>query len=87
MYYVYILKNTANKLYVGITTSPEKRVTTHNTRQGACFTKQIPTFSLVFLEKYKDMSSARKREIQIKEWRREKKEFLIQKYTQGFQTN
>jgi len=86
MYSVYMIKNSANRLYVGTSENPEERVRYHNSKQGAKFTKYIPNFKIVFLEQYTTMTEARKREIQIKKWRREKKEFLIERYEKGLPT-
>lgn len=86
MYYVYMIQNSANKLYVGVTKNLEKRLCYHNTNQGAQFTKSRSKFSVVFYESYKTLAEARKREIQIKKWRRDKKEVLIQKFQKGLST-
>lgn len=86
MYYVYMNKNADNKLYVGVTQNPEKRLYYHNINQGAKFTKNKSDFKTVFLEEYNTLTEARKREIQIKKWRREKKELLIEKYSLGLST-
>jgi len=75
-----MIKNSSNKLYTGVTENPKKRLATHNSLRGAKFTKYTPNFKIVFLEKYKNLQQARKREIQIKKWRREKKEILIERY-------
>lgn len=80
MHFVYMIKNSIGNLYVGITEDPQKRLDTHNNHQGARFTKHISNFKIVFLEEYPDLASTRKREIQIKKWRREKKEMLIKLY-------
>lgn len=81
-----MIKNSADKLYIGITGNPQKRLATHNTCRGAKFTKYIPDYKIVFLEEYKNLVKARQREIQIKKWRREKKEMLIDKYRKGLPT-
>lgn len=81
-----MIKNSSNKLYVGITTNPDDRVTYHNQRRGARFTKYIPDFQIVFLEQYGTLAQARKREIQIKKWRRDKKDVLIERYARGSPT-
>lgn len=86
MYFVYIIKNSVDQLYVGITEDPEIRTHTHNSKQGARFTKQTPDFKIVFLEKYETLADARRREVQLKKWRREKKERLIQWYQKGLDT-
>jgi putative endonuclease len=80
MYFVYMLKNSANKLYIGVTDNPERRLSEHNSERGAQFTSHIPTYNIVFLEIYSTLTEARKREIQIKKWRRDKKEALIELY-------
>ncbi|MFA6273301.1 MAG: GIY-YIG nuclease family protein [Candidatus Paceibacterota bacterium] len=95
MYFVYMIKNSVNKLYVGITKNPGERLQYHNSKMGASFTKYastslstgIPDFKIVFLENYQNMAEARRREIQIKKWRREKKEMLIERHEKGLSTN
>jgi putative endonuclease len=81
-----MIKNSADKLYIGVTMDPDKRVNYHNQKRGASFTKYITDFKIVFLENYKDLAVARQREIQLKKWSRVKKEFLIEKYEQGLET-
>ncbi len=86
MYFVYMIKNSVNKLYVGISENPTERVNYHNSKRGAKFTKHLPDFVNVFLEQYDTLADARKREIQIKKWSRKKKEFLIDKYNNNLET-
>ncbi|HUO56113.1 MAG TPA: GIY-YIG nuclease family protein [Candidatus Paceibacterota bacterium] len=89
MYWVYMIKNDFNDLYVGITDNPEQRLKYHNEKRGALFTKRARSqdgrgiFHIVFLEQHPSLAAARQREIQIKKWRREKKENLIDRYTSG----
>ena len=86
MYFVYMIKNDFGKLYVGITENTTERLYYHNTKQGAQFTKGKAKFKIVFQEPHKTLPEARKREVQIKKWRRSKKEFLIQRFREGFPT-
>ncbi|MDP3731290.1 MAG: GIY-YIG nuclease family protein [bacterium] len=86
MYYVYIIKNGYSKLYIGITENLQNRLYHHNTGQGAQFTKSKSEFQIVFSEEYKTLAEARKREIQIKKWRRDKKEMLIKRFKNGILT-
>ena len=72
-----MIKNSIGKLYVGITENPVDRISYHNQKRGAKFTKYVPDFNIVFLEQYRTLAEARKREIQIKKWRRERKKFLL----------
>ncbi|MEK7554863.1 MAG: GIY-YIG nuclease family protein [Patescibacteria group bacterium] len=86
MYYVYMIKDSRENLYVGITENLGNRLYYHNTKQGAKFTKSKTEFRLVFSEEYKTLADARKREIQLKKWRRDKKELLITRYNTGLPT-
>ena len=86
MYFVYMIKNSYDNLYIGTTDNPKRRLAEHNSKRGSNFTKVRDEFHTVFLETYKTMSEARKREIQIKKWRREKKEKLIELYKNGVDT-
>lgn len=86
MFFVYMIKNQYGDLYIGMTDNPGRRLGEHNSKRGALFTKRESGFCLVFLEPYGTFVEARRREIQIKKWRREKKERLIELYTKGFDT-
>ncbi|MDP2585709.1 MAG: GIY-YIG nuclease family protein [Candidatus Levybacteria bacterium] len=77
MVYLYILKNPKNHLYIGTTFNLQKRLNRHNHGDGAEFTKRNKTFELAYKEEFSTLLEARKREKQIKGWRREKKENLI----------
>ena len=86
MYSVYMIKNADNKLYIGISENPLERKKYHNENRGAFFTKDQKIFNIVFLEEYNTLPEARKREIQLKKWRRDKKETLIDRYKKGLST-
>lgn len=77
MFKLYILRGPKNHLYIGVTTNISKRISRHKTGDGAEFTKRNRTFELVYSENFKTSLKARRRELQIKGWRREKKENLI----------
>ena len=81
-----MIKNRYGDLYIGITDNPERRLKYHNENRGALYTKRESKFEIVFFEKYSYLAEARKREVQIKKWRRDKKEILIQKYKTGLET-
>ena len=82
MYFVYMIRNAYNNLYIGISCRPELRLKEHNSRQGSIFTKS-GDYKIVFKEECETLSEARKREIQIKKWSRKKKDDLIKIYEQG----
>jgi putative endonuclease len=86
MYNVYIIKNNRNRLYIGVTDNLKHRLQDHNTGKGAAFTKNKASFRYVFIEDHDTLKEARQREIQIKKWRRDKKEMLIRKYNLGQKT-
>lgn len=85
MWFLYMIQNKCNKLYIGISQNPVQRLQHHNKRHGSTFTR-FGEFEIIFLEKHENISSARKREIQIKKWSRNKKNFLINLYQQGKET-
>jgi putative endonuclease len=77
MYFVYILRTSANTLYIGVTESLDQRISTHNSGKGAEWIKAHRGARLVYCESHATLGSARKREIQLKKWSRAKKEALI----------
>ncbi|MES2315626.1 MAG: GIY-YIG nuclease family protein [Patescibacteria group bacterium] len=81
-----MIKNDFGKLYIGITENLKNRLIYHNSKMGAEFTKGRANFRLVFSEEYKTLAEARKREVQIKKWRRDKKEKLIDLYRKHIST-
>ncbi|MFA6601889.1 MAG: GIY-YIG nuclease family protein [Candidatus Paceibacterota bacterium] len=85
MSFVYMIHDQNNRLYVGVSDNPERRLRDHNRKAGATFTHE-GGFRIVFLEKYNTLKDARSREVQIKKWRREKKETLISRYVEGLET-
>ena len=77
-YYVYILCNTKKTvLYVGVTNNLGRRVYEHTIGIHEGFTKKYKTCTLIYAEKYNDVTTAITREKQIKRWSRVKKEALI----------
>jgi len=77
MYFVYILRTLDNSLYVGVTENVDERIATHNGGKGAEWTRAHCGARLVYSESHITLSSARKRELQLKKWSRAKKEALI----------
>jgi len=79
-YYVYILRTSSNTLYIGQTNDLEKRIKEHknkNTR-SAKYIKYFTSCDLVYSETYSTRSEAMKREWELKQWPRSKKNALIQ---------
>jgi putative endonuclease len=77
MFFIYILQGPKDHLYVGSTSDVKNRIARHENGDGAEFTKRNKAFVLVYSETFSTLLEARRREKQIKGWRREKKENLI----------
>jgi len=78
-YYVYILRTSSNTLYVGQTNNLEKRIKEHKnkTSKSAKYVRSFASFELVYSETHKTRSEAMKREYQLKQLSKAKKEALI----------
>lgn len=76
-YFVYIMASHSGVLYIGITNNLERRVYEHKHSIIKGFTEKYKCHKLIYFEQTLDVSSAILREKQLKNWRREKKEWLI----------
>jgi putative endonuclease len=77
-YYVYILTNWNNKvMYVGVTNNIRKRLYEHKNKLVKGFTEKYNVNKLVYFEETHDVKAALTREKEIKKWRREKKNRLV----------
>jgi predicted GIY-YIG superfamily endonuclease len=78
-FFVYILRTTSNKLYIGQTNNLEERVKQHSshTSKSAHFLRTEQTIELVYSEQFSTRKDAMKREWQLKNWSRAKKEALV----------
>jgi len=77
-YSVYIIECADKSFYIGCTNNLERRLKQHNnSKWGAHYTKIRRPVILKYFESYKALCEARKRESEIKGWRREKKLNLI----------
>ncbi|MBL7883967.1 MAG: GIY-YIG nuclease family protein [Bacteroidia bacterium] len=79
-YFVYILTN-KNKtvLYIGVTNDIERRLFEHenNQQNKFKFTSKYNCTNLIYFEIFSNINNAIDRETELKKWRREKKENLI----------
>ena len=79
-YFIYILKCADGSLYVGSTNNLGRRVKQHNeSKWGAHYTKIRRPIALLYSEKFATLKEARRRENEIKGWKRDKKLNLINK--------
>ncbi len=78
-YYIYILTNWDNTvIYVGVTNDLVRRLYEHKNKLYDEFTKKYNLNKLVYFELFFDINEAIKREKEIKKWRREKKNNLVE---------
>ena len=78
-YYVYLLTNWNNKVvYVGMTNDLQRRIFEHKEKQVKGFTEKYNVHKLVYYEQTPEVEVALNREKEIKKWRREKKNKLVE---------
>ena len=78
-YYVYLLTNWNNKvIYVGMTNDLQRRIYEHKNKSVRGFTSRYNVNKLVYFEHTTDVLQAIAREKEIKKWRREKKNRLVE---------
>ena len=76
--FLYILANKHNTtLYIGVTNDLKRRVAEHKLHINSGFTDKYNIEKLVYYEIHEHMHDAIQREKQLKNWRREWKETLI----------
>ena len=81
LYYVYILCNKRNgTLYVGSTSNLIKRIWEHKNNVVAGFTAKYQTHQLVYYEQHQTIEEAARREKRFKNWCRQWKLNLIEKF-------
>lgn len=64
-------------MYVGVTNNLEFRIYEHKNKLIKGFTKKYNVNKLVYFEETQDVTAAINREKEIKKWRREKKNQLV----------
>jgi putative endonuclease len=78
-YYVYLLTNWNNRvIYVGMTNDLQRRLYEHKNKLVRGFTSRYNVNKLVYFEHTTDVLQAVAREKEIKKWRREKKNRLVE---------
>jgi putative endonuclease len=78
-FYGYMMTNRSRAvLYTGITNSLMRRVSQHQNGEIEGFTKTYKVNRLIYYERFNDPRDAIAREKEIKGWRREKKNALVE---------
>ncbi|MDX9917641.1 MAG: GIY-YIG nuclease family protein [Gudongella sp.] len=81
MYFVYIMSNWNNKvIYTGVTNDLGRRVYEHKNKLVEGFTEKYNVNKLVYYDLIEDIIVAISREKEIKGWKREKKDELINSF-------
>ncbi len=76
-WYFYLARCADDSLYAGICVDLEARFEKHNTGKGAKYTRSRRPVELVYHEQLESHSAALKREVEVKKWRREQKQQLV----------
>jgi Predicted endonuclease containing a URI domain len=77
-YYVYLITNWNNRVtYIGVTNDLNRRIYEHKNKLIEGFSKKYNLTKLVYFEETSDINAAIAREKEIKKWRREKKDNLV----------
>ena len=77
MPYMYILKCCDDTYYTGSTWSLEKRLEKHNAGDGSNYTSKRLPVELEYYECFDEIGEAFKREKQVQNWSRKKKQALM----------
>jgi putative endonuclease len=77
-FFVYIVRCSDGSYYTGVTSNLEKRIAEHNSGLIKGYTSKRLPLELVYSNRFNNVSDAIRSEKQIKGWRRDKKEALVQ---------
>ncbi len=78
MYYVYFMTNPNNNvLYIGVTSDLNKRVLQHKNHMLSLFSDKYNCDKCVYYEEFQQIMKAIEREKQLKGWKREWKNHLV----------
>ena len=76
--YIYIISNkNRTVLYTGVTSNLVSRIYEHKVGEGSKFAKKYNCTDLLYFETFPDIEYAIKKEKQMKKWKREYKENVI----------
>jgi len=77
VFFCCILECSDGSYYVGVTDNLEERVARHNRGRGSPWTARRRPIRLAWTEQHPTLASARKRELELKDWSHTKKAKLI----------
>ena len=76
-HFVYIVRCADGSLYTGYARDPQARIRVHNAGRGARYTCGRRPVRLVYAESFATLSEALKREYELKQWPRVRKQALV----------
>lgn len=76
-YFVYLARCNDDSLYIGSCADIKAREEKHNKGEGAEYIKNRRPIRIIYFEEFHTLIEARRREAQIKRWKRIKKENLV----------
>ena len=83
--YIYMMGSASRRaLYTGVTAFFNERVWQHKNNLGGYFTTKYKCYRLVYFEQFTNVETAIAREKEIKGWRREKKDKLVESVNPGW---
>ena len=83
--YIYMMGSSSRRpLYTGVRAPLYKRVWQHKNNLGGYFTSKYKCYRLVYFEQFTNVETAIAREKEIKGWRREKKNKLVELQNPGW---
>ena len=78
-YFFYLARCADDSLYAGSCIDLSAREELHNTGKGAKYTRSRKPVKIIYHEEFPTLSASRKREAEVKTWRKKKKEQLAQR--------
>ena len=87
MHFVYIVRCTYGSLYTGYARDPRARTLAHNAGHGARYTSGRRPVRLVYSEAFATLSDALKREYELKQWPRARKQALVRSVRRSVMRN
>lgn len=84
-YYIYILTNYTNKVfYIGVTNNLSRRLFEHSQMKEKTFVGKYKLYKLIYWERFENINLAICREKQLKRWKREKKNKLVERVNPNY---
>lgn len=77
-HFFYLARGSDGTLYAGSCVDVVAREARHNAGKGARYTRSRRPVRVVFWEEFATLSEARRREAEVKKWRRAEKERLVE---------